>query len=136
MTAWMLDTDICIYLINRRPGYERVLRRMEGRRYGDIAVSAVTLAELRYGIARSARRKGNAEKVEAFLQRFDTVAFDESAAAAYGAVRARLEGSGRTIGPLDTLIAAHAISRGCVLVTNNVREFRRVAGLRVENWAA
>jgi tRNA(fMet)-specific endonuclease VapC len=136
MTTWMLDTDTCVYLVNRRAGFERVLRRMEGRRYGEIRVSAVTLAELRYGIARSARRTSNAEKVEAFLQRFDIVAFDERAAAEYGTVRAGLERAGRVIGPLDTLIAAHALSLGCILVTNNVREFGRVPRLRVENWAA
>jgi tRNA(fMet)-specific endonuclease VapC len=107
---------------------------MEGRRYGEILISAITLAELRYGVAKSARRRGNAEKVEAFLQRFETAPFDERAAAEYGAVRAGSEARGRPIGPLDTLIAAHARSRDSTLVTNNVGEFRRVPGLRIENW--
>jgi tRNA(fMet)-specific endonuclease VapC len=131
---YLLDTNICIYLINRRPDHEAVLRHMDGMLYGDILLSAITIAELRYGVAKSARPEQNREKFEGFIERFEIVDFDDAAAAAYGNIRAGLEIADTPIGPLDTLIAAHAVSLQCALVTNNVREFERVPGLRIENW--
>ncbi len=133
---YLLDTNICIYLINRRPLHEAVLRHMDGMLYGDILLSSVTIAELRYGVAKSAKPEQNREKFEGFIERFDIVDFDDAAAAAYGNIRAGLEIAGTPIGPLDTMIAAHAVSLQCALVTNNVREFERVPGLLIENWAA
>jgi len=132
--AYMLDTDTCIYLVNRRPGYERVLSRMNGLRYGDVYLSSISLAELRYGVAKSQHQDKNRDRLEGFLARFDERDFDERAAKAYGVIRAQLESQGTPIGPLDTLLAAHALSLGTTMVTNNGREFSRVSGLVVENW--
>lgn len=131
---YLLDTDTCIFLINRRPGYEQVLARMGSLRYGQVLYSAVTLCELEFGIANSERRDHNRRRVELFLARLDLAPLDEIAARRYGELRATLERKGKPIGPLDTLIAAHALGLGVVLVTNNVREFSRVPGLRVQNW--
>jgi tRNA(fMet)-specific endonuclease VapC len=131
---FLLDTDTCIYLINRRPGYEGALRHMDGLEYGDVLISAVTLAELHFGVAKSARRETNSVRLEHFLARFETLIFGEEAAGAYGPLRAHLESEGTPIGPLDTLLAAQALAAGCTLVTNNSGEFSRVPGLRTENW--
>ncbi len=131
---YLLDTNICVYLINRKPQYEAVLRHMDGLAYNDILISAITIAELRYGVANSTKPEQNREKFESFIERFDIVDFDDAAAAAYGRIRTELKNAGTPIGPLDTLIAAHAASLKCTLVTNNVREFERVPGLKIENW--
>lgn len=130
----MLDTNVCVHLIRRRP--PQVLQRFEGYEVGEIGVSSVTAAELRYGAEKSPRPKQNREALDAFLLPLEVLAFGPEEAAAYGRVRATLEGAGTPIGPLDTLIAAHALSLGVVLVTNNVREFSRVPGLDVEDWTA
>lgn len=130
----LLDSNICVVLINRRPGYERLLERFDRRDYGELLISAITLAELEFGVAKSARGAQNRSRLELFLARFEIAPFDARAAASYGTVRAALENRGTPIGPLDTQIAAHAIALDAALVTNNVREFRRVAGLKVENW--
>lgn len=130
----LLDTNVCIYLINRRPGHERLLDRIDGRAYGDLLISTITLAELEFGVAKSTRGAENRGRLELFLARFEVATFDASAAAAYGPLRATLETGGTPIGPLDALIAAHALALDAVLVTNNVREFGRVPRLKVENW--
>lgn len=131
---FLLDTDTCIYLINRKPGYETALHRMDGMGYGDVLISAVTLAELRFGVAKSTRQEANAVRLEQFLARFETLDFDDSAAGTYGPLRAYLEQKGTPIGPLDTLIAAQALAARLVLVTNNTDEFSRVPGLKTERW--
>lgn len=128
----MLDTNICIYLINKRP--PKVLERFAQYELGEIGVSSITAAELAYGVAKSGSAR-NRDALEAFLLPLEIVDFDQKAAWAYGDIRSTLEQAGQPIGPLDTQIAAHARALGCVLVTNNVREFRRVSGLSVENWA-
>ena len=130
----LLDTNACVHLINRRRGYERLLARIDGRDYGEILISAITLAELEFGVAKSARGAENRSRLELFLARFEIAPFDARAAAAYGPLRAALETKGTPIGPLDTQIAAHALALGAILVTGSVREFGRVAGLKVENW--
>ena len=132
----MFDTDICIYVINRKPGHESILKRLDGREHGEIVLSAITLAELRYGIAASRRRNLNLAKVELFLASFEVVPFDDRAAFAYGPLRAHLQAQGTPIGPLDALIAAHALSLGATVVTNNVRELSRVPNLVMENRPA
>ncbi|HUW50415.1 MAG TPA: type II toxin-antitoxin system VapC family toxin [Sulfuricella sp.] len=132
---YLLDTNICIYLINRKPQHEAILKHMDGLMYGDILISSITVAELRYGVAKSSRPEQNKERFEGFIERFEIVAFDDAAAAAYGTIRAGLEYAGTPIGPLDTLIAAHALCLQCTLVTNNVREFERVPDLKIQNWA-
>ena len=132
--AYMLDTDMCIFMINRRPGYEGILSRMDGLRYGDVLLSTITLAELRYGVAKSRKQEKNLERLERFLARFEERDFDEGASRAYGSIKTQLEATGKPIGPLDTLLAGHALSLGATMVTNNIREFSRVSGLTLENW--
>jgi tRNA(fMet)-specific endonuclease VapC len=130
---WMLDTNICIYLIKRQPA--GVLARLRALDITTVGVSSITVAELQYGVAKSARPEQNALALAAFLAPVGVEAFDDAAAAAYGPVRADLERQGTPIGSLDLLIAAHALALGRTLVTNNIREFGRVTGLKVENWA-
>ena len=129
---YLLDTNICLYLIKHRP--PQVLERFRRCAVGDIGLSTVTLAELQYGVARSRFPAQNQQALDAFTLPLEVVAFDAAAAVAYGPVRAALERQGTPIGALDLLIAAHALSLGVTLVTNNPREFSRVSGLRVENW--
>jgi len=130
----LLDTDICIYMLNQRPGFEGILTRLDGRSQGEVIISAITLAELRFGIAASKRQAFNRERLELFLASFEVAPFDEHAAAPYGPLRAHLQAQGTPIGPIDTLIAGHALSLRATVVTNNVREFSRVPGLELENW--
>jgi tRNA(fMet)-specific endonuclease VapC len=129
---FMLDTDTCIALIKRKPG--PILRRLTALAPGEAGISAVTLAELRYGVAKSAQREKNGQALDEFLLPLEIAEFDEPAADTYGAVRAGLESAGTPIGPLDALIGAHALSLGAALVTHNVREFRRIQGLIVVDW--
>jgi tRNA(fMet)-specific endonuclease VapC len=129
---YMLDTDACIALIKRKPA--SVIRRLSVLAPGDAGISVITLAELRYGVMKSAAIERNAAALIQFLLPLEIVDFGAAAAEAYGRVRAGLEKAGTPIGPLDTQIGAHALSLGAVLVTNNVREFRRIPGLKIENW--
>jgi tRNA(fMet)-specific endonuclease VapC len=129
---WMLDTDTCIALIKRQP--RELIKRLQTKAVGDVGISCITLAELRHGVAKSARLEQNRAALDQFLLPLDIAAFDDLAADAYGSVRAALEAEGTPIGPLDTLIAGHAVSLNAVLVTHNVAEFKRVAGLRLDDW--
>lgn len=132
MIRYLLDTSICIELIRgRSPG---VLARLRRRKIGTVGISAVTLAELRYGVARSRDPARNTIALAHFCAPLEIRPFDHEAASSYGVIRAALERAGAPIGPLDTLIAAHAVALGVAVVTDNEREFRRVPGLRVENW--
>ncbi|OGA11394.1 MAG: hypothetical protein A3D95_13925 [Betaproteobacteria bacterium RIFCSPHIGHO2_12_FULL_69_13] len=128
---YLLDTDTCIYLINERP--KGVLGRFRRHEVGDIGVSTVTVSELAYGVAKTGSARNRAA-LDAFLLPLEIAAYGLAAALRYGDVRADLAKRGRPIGPLDTMIAAHALSLGVTLVTNNEREFGRVKGLTVENW--
>lgn len=130
----MLDTNICIYLIKQRP--QSLLARFRSFPVGHIGISVITLAELQYGISKSSQPKKNREALEQFLSPLEVAAFDRQATVAYGTIRTALERKGRLIGAMDLLIAAHALSLGVRLVTNNEREFRQVPGLRVENWVS
>jgi tRNA(fMet)-specific endonuclease VapC len=129
---YMLDTNICIALIKRKPS--KALKRLARLSAGDIGISTITLAELCYGIAKSQFVERNREALEEFLLPLEIVDFDENAASAYGPVRAELKKAGWQIGPLDTQIGAHALSLDAVLVSDNTAEFRRIKGLQVENW--
>ena len=129
---FLLDTNICIYLTKRRPA--EVLRKFEEYAVGDIGVSSVTVAELYFDVQKSQHPAQNEQALEQFLLPLAAAAFDLKAAATYGRIRATLEKQGTPIGPLDTLVAAHALSLDLTLVTNNVREFGRVPGLSIENW--
>ena len=129
---YLLDTNICIYLIKKRP--RQVLEKFDAYSVGEIGVSSITVAELQYGVRKSQHPVKNQQALQQFLLPLAIADFDEQAAIAYGEVRAVLEAQGTPIGPLDTLIAAQAISLDVTLVTNNVREFSRVQGLGFENW--
>ena len=129
----LIDTDICIYLIKHR-NVELENRFAEHPPY-DIGVSAITVAELEYGVAKSRQVEKNRNALLRFLSPFDILPFDHTDTEQYGILRAVLEQQGSPIGPYDLQIASQALARGLVLVTNNEKEFRRVQGLRVENWA-
>jgi tRNA(fMet)-specific endonuclease VapC len=129
---YMLDTNICIYVIKRRP--EAVLQKFTAHAVGDLGLSIVTLADLEYGAARSSQKGKNRAALEQFVSPLEIAAFDREAASVYGSIRAAVERRGAPVGSMDLLIAAHAISLGVPVVTNNVKEFRRIPELRVENW--
>ena len=127
----LLDTNICIYLINNRP--PEVLARFRQFGLGEIGISSVVAAELAFGVAKSASAR-NRHALEVFLAPLEILPFDEAAVWAYGDLRADLERRGESIGSLDTMIAAHALSLNALLVTNNTREFAKVKGLLLDNW--
>lgn len=129
---YLLDTNICVYLIQNRPAHIRQKFNLYG--FGEIGVSSITVAELQVGVERNAKWEQAAHALEQFLHSLEIVDFDAQAASAYAKIRVTLEKKGLPIGPLDTLIAAHALSLNVPLVTNNEREFARVPGLQVENW--
>ena len=129
---FMLDTDSCIALIKRKPN--SILRRLTSLSPGEAGISAISLAELRYGVAKSAQREKNGLALDEFLLPLEVADFDEPTAESYGIVRAALEKAGTPIGPLDTQIGAQALSLGATLITHNSREFRRIPGLAVEDW--
>ena len=129
---FLLDTNACVdYLTGC---YPRLVARVQRCSPEDLRLSSVVVAELRYGADHSARRRTNHARIDALLDEIECLDFDLPAAATYGRVRARLEAAGTPIGPNDMLIAAHALSRGLSVVTDNVGEFGRVKGLKVENW--
>jgi tRNA(fMet)-specific endonuclease VapC len=132
MIRGLLDTDTCIYALN---GNATVLERLRAHGRTDLFVSAITEAELRVGAAKSSKPVKMLRILQRFLSAFKIAEFTSEDAAAYAHVRAKLERAGTPIGALDTLIAAQAIARELTLVSNNEREFKRVAGLRLENWA-
>jgi tRNA(fMet)-specific endonuclease VapC len=132
MLHYMLDTNICIYVLKNYPPR---LRGRFNRLAEQLCISTITLGELHYGAEKSARRLENLEAIEQFAARLEVLSFSPKAAAHYGQMRAELERRGRPVGPHDMLIGAHARAEGLVVVTNNAREFRRLPGLRVENWA-
>ena len=128
----LLDTNICIYMIKNKP--PEVRKHFEQFVPGDIAISSITVAELQYGVEKSAAREKNALALEAFLLPLEIVSFDSDSAIAYGKIRAGLERQGMPIGGMDMLIAAQAIAQGFTLVTHNLKEFSRVSGLKCETW--
>lgn len=129
----MLDTNICIYLIKQQPA--AVIQRFVSHPVGDIGLSSITTAELAYGVSKSRHVSKNRHALEQFLGPLEIARFDQAAAWSYGSLRAQLEAKGMPIGSMDLLIAAHALSLGVRLVTNNLHAFRRVPGLRLEHWA-
>lgn len=131
---YLLDTNICIYVIKQRP--LRVMEKFRACDVGDIGVSSITVSELWYGVAKSQHQAANSKALRQFLLPLNVVNFDERAAEAYGEIRAALEQAGEPIGGMDLLIAAQAVSLGIPLVTNNEREFTRAPNLIVENWAS
>ena len=130
---YMLDTNICIYLIKQKP--EKVLRHFKNHSIGDIGISSITLAELRFGVEKSQQIQNNRQALEEFILPLEIADFDEKAAVLYGAVRAALEKAGTPVGSMDMLIGAHALSLDLTLVTNNVREFKQIKNLKVVDWS-
>jgi tRNA(fMet)-specific endonuclease VapC len=131
MLQYMLDTNICIYVIKN---YPPKLRERFNQLAEQLCMSSITLAELVYGAEKSSRRLENLQAVEQFTARLEVLAFPSKAAAHFGQIRADVERLGKPVGPLDMLIGAHARAEGLIIVTNNAREFRRLPGVRVENW--
>jgi len=131
MLAYMLDTNICIYVMKN---YPQDLREKFNSLAEQLCISSITLGELHYGAEKSARRADNLTAVEHFVARLDVLSFDAKAAAHYGQVRAELELVGTPCGPHDMQLGGHARSQGLIVVTNNMREFSRMQGIRVENW--
>lgn len=129
---YLLDTNICIYIIKHSP--PSVIKKFHSLIIGDIGISSITLAELEYGVAKSAHKAKNEEALSNFIMPLEIMEFDSTAASVYGKIRADLENNGNIIGSMDMLIAAHALSINVVLVTNNEKEFSRIKNLQIENW--
>jgi tRNA(fMet)-specific endonuclease VapC len=131
---YLLDTNICIYLIKKKP--ISILAKFNKHAVGDIGISTISVAELSYGVQKSRLQDQNQQALLQFLAPLVIAEFDAEAAFAYGQLRADLEAQGTPIGSLDTLIAGHAVSLGVTVVTNSEREFSRVPKLKVENWVS
>ena len=131
MLRFMLDTNICIYIIKNYPPHLR--HRFEQHR-GNLCLSSISLCELHYGAEKSQRRDHSLTEITLFAERLDVLDFPAQAAAHYGRIRSQLERAGAPIGIHDLLIGAHALSENLTLVTNNRREFDRIPGLLVDNW--
>lgn len=129
---YILDTDICIYLIKKHS--PSLIKKINGLSYGNIGISSVTMAELQYGVSKSQHKEKNSLALDKFLLSLEVIAFDDLAAITYGEIRAYLERKGQIIGSLDLMIASHVASLGLTLVTNNTKEFSRIPNLTVENW--
>lgn len=130
---YMLDTNICIYIIKQKP--KQVIEKLKKLHNANLCISSITYSELLYGVENSLNVPKNLLALTMFLSNVEILPYDENASIDYGLIRAELEKKGEPIGPLDMLIAAHAKSLRITLVTNNEREFRRVKGLNIENWA-
>ncbi|MDD3268370.1 MAG: type II toxin-antitoxin system VapC family toxin [Syntrophomonadaceae bacterium] len=130
---YMLDTNICIYIIKKKPA--AVFRVFQSLKPGDVCISSVSYAELQYGVYKSQDQVRNRIALLNFLAPIEILPFSDRAAAIYGEIRAALENRGQVIGPYDLLIAAHALSEKLVLVSNNTREFSRIPQLQIQNWA-
>jgi tRNA(fMet)-specific endonuclease VapC len=129
---FLIDTNICIYIMNKRPS--DVINRFKKTDVGMIGISSITVSELQYGVVKSKYQNQKLKRLEEFLMPFEILAYDQMAANCYGEIRSKLEKQGHIIGPLDLLIAAHALSKGLILVTNNEKKFKRIKSLKVENW--
>ena len=127
----MLDTNIIIYTIKNRP--EKV-RQLFNQHSNEICTSSVVYMELIYGVEKSSKPSQNLRDIEGLINRLQLLNYDQQAAEHSGQIRAELAKKGQIIGPYDLMIAGHARSKGYILVTNNIKEFNRVSGLRVENW--
>ncbi len=129
---YLLDTNICIYIIKKKP--VEVLRILKKKSQKEIFVSSITVAELEYGVAKSLYPGKNKVALIEFLSLFNILNFDDRDAVEFGIIKFKLEKSGKIIGPMDLLLSAQAESKKLILVTNNIREFERIEGLRIENW--
>ncbi len=132
MIKYMLDTNICIYIIKRKP--TDVIARFRQTQISQVGISSITLSELEYGVAKSSKPDQNQFALAQFLAPLEILSYGDEAAQQYGRLRALLEKQGTPIGSLDMLIAAHVLSIDCILVTNNEKEFNRVPNLKIDNW--
>jgi len=130
---YLLDTNICIYAINRKP--ENVINAIKEKSVLGLYISSITLAELEYGIENSLQQDNNRIALHKFISIFNVLDFDAEDAISYGKLRSRLKRSEKTIGPLDMLLAAQALNKDLIFVTNNASEFERVEGLQIEDWS-
>lgn len=128
---YLLDTNICIYVINHKP--QQVFERFKQYQLGQLAISSITASELAFGVEKSGSER-NKQALNKFLAPLEILAYDEHAIWHYAKLRQDLQATGKTIGSLDMLIAAHALALDTVLVTNNIKEFERIDGLKLENW--
>lgn len=129
---FLLDTNTCIYIIKNKP--PQVFQKFQTLNISDIGISSITIAELEYGVYKSQHREKNKLALTQFLIPLEIVPFDDKSTLLYGQIRAELERKGTVIGAMDMLIASQAMSLGLTLVTNNIKEFSRIAGLVLENW--
>lgn len=129
---YLLDTNICIYIIKHKP--PQVFEKFSNLIPGSVGISIITFSELQFGVKKSSQPEKNQSALNQFLIPLEIFEFDLNAGVEYGNIRANLEHAGTPIGPLDTLIAAHAKSLKLILVTNNEKEFQRVDGLEISNW--
>ena len=129
---YLLDTKICIYIINKKP--LKVIEQIKRLQPHQIKLSSISLGELEYGVSKSRDRERNRSALIHFVAAFDIVAFNDADAEIYGLLRAELEKKGKIIGPYDLQIAAQALTRDLILVTNNTAEFERIPSMRIENW--
>jgi tRNA(fMet)-specific endonuclease VapC len=129
---YLLDTNICIYIIKKKP--VDVLKTLKTKSKKDIYISSITIAELEYGVAKSQFPEKNKIALIEFLSIFNILPFDDTDAVEFGMIKTDLEKKGKIIGPMDLLIAGQAKSKKLILVTNNIKEFERVEGLKIENW--
>ena len=129
---YMLDTNTCIYIIKRKPS--DVIERFRQIEISQVGISSITLSELLYGVSKSSRPAQNQMALAQFIAPLEICSYEDEAAQYYGPLRAHLEKQGTPIGSLDMLIAAHSLSIGCILVTNNKKEFNRIPNLKIENW--
>jgi len=130
---YLLDTNICIYIIKKKP--LEVLSKLKKKSKNDIYISSITVAELEYGVEKSQFPEKNKIALVEFLSIFIILNFDDKDAAAFGKIKTKLEKIGKIIGPMDLLLASQATSKKLILVSNNTKEFERVEGLQIENWA-
>lgn len=130
---YLLDTNICIFAIKQKP--KKVFASIKMKAGEGIYISSLTLAELEFGVQNSERIEKNQVALLKFISFFNILNFDDSDAINYGRIKAKLRKEGKIIGPIDMLLAAQALSRGMILITNNLKEFRRVEGLKIEDWS-
>lgn len=130
---YLLDTNICIFAIRRRP--ENVIRKLYEKSKEGLYLSSLTIAELEYGVENSQNIQGNRISLIKFMSIFNILNFDDTDAIPYGKLKATLKKTGQLIGPIDMLLAAQAISKKMVFVTNNTREFERIEGIVLEDWS-
>jgi tRNA(fMet)-specific endonuclease VapC len=129
---YMLDTDICIYIIKKKPAKELIA--LQKADVGQVCISSITLAELEYGVAKSQHKEKNQIALAEFLTPIEILDFNDCAARMFGTIRAELEAKGKVIGPFDLQIAAHALAEKLTLITKNKKEFSRVPNLKIKNW--